>query len=65
MKKVEPDYRRISTSRDACAHEYPNTANTVQKRTVIINPSLVLKSSFLFELDIYKINPQRKVTRRV
>ena len=29
MKRVEPDYRNGSVSRETCAHVYPNNANSV------------------------------------
>ena len=28
MKRIEPDYRRGSATRDACAHQYPNNPNS-------------------------------------
>ena len=28
MKRVEPDYRRGTATRDACPHQYPNNANS-------------------------------------
>jgi hypothetical protein len=37
MKRVEPDYRRGSATRDACPHQYPTNANSVM--TVIDSSS--------------------------